>query len=221
MARPRGPVVSLRWTMRRTVAARAGDRDLLDLGDALQLVADADIARKLGAIAADADEAEGDARHPSAFRRLPVGPHIVGPMQRAEIEIGPARRQHIARLRRRIRDAESRGKPRDRPRRHELGRDRARCADRILQRRKDRGASLFPRCLDRLPHLLGRRRHVDMRDAERRERIDHGVHDRGERADIAGLARAFDAERIGLGRHRVLLDLERRTYRRRAACRNP
>ena len=45
---------------------------------------------------------------------------------------------------------------------------------------------------DRMPDFLGCRRHVDMGDAEGAERVDDGVHDRGERADIAGLAGALD-----------------------------
>jgi hypothetical protein len=40
-----------------------------------------------------------------------------------------------------------------------------------------------------------------MGDAERAERVDDGVHDRGEGADIAGLARALDTQRVGLGRN--------------------
>jgi hypothetical protein len=46
------------------------------------------------------------------------------------------------------------------------------------------------------------------------QRVDDGVGHRRHGADAAGLARALDAERIGLGRHRVGLDLERRRGRR-------
>src|SRR5712671_232541 len=56
--------------------------------------------------------------------------------------------------------------------------------------------------LDRAPQSLGCRRHFDMPDAERLQRIDDGVGDRRRRADRAGLAAAFDAERVvGAQRH--------------------
>ena len=42
-----------------------------------------------------------------------------------------------------------------------------------------------------------------MRDAERRQRIEHGVDDGGTGADGAGLARALDAERVGGAGHAV------------------
>ena len=41
------------------------------------------------------------------------------------------------------------------------------------------------------PHALGGGGHVDIGDAERRQSIHHSVHDRGRRADGAGLATAF------------------------------
>ena len=63
---------------------------------------------------------------------------------------------------------------------------------------------------DRAPHPLGRRRHLDVAHAEIRERIHHRVRDRRHRADAAGLAAALDAERIGLGRHRIALDVDAR-----------
>ena len=49
-----------------------------------------------------------------------------------------------------------------------------------------------------------------MGNAERAERVDDGVHDRGEGANIAGLAGPLDTQRVGLGRHRVLVHLEGR-----------
>ena len=42
------------------------------------------------------------------------------------------------------------------------------------------------------------------------QRIDDGVHDRRQRAGTARLAAAFDAQRIGLGRHGMALDREAR-----------
>ena len=51
-----------------------------------------------------------------------------------------------------------------------------------------------------------------MGGAEEAERVDDGVHDRGESPDIAGLAGAVDTQRVGLGRHRVLVHLERADF---------
>ena len=54
------------------------------------------------------------------------------------------------------------------------------------------------RGVERLPHPPRRRRHVDVAHAGAAvERVDDGVDDRRRRADGAGLAGAFDAERIG------------------------
>ena len=53
------------------------------------------------------------------------------------------------------------------------------------------------------------------------ERVDDGVDDRGRRADGAGLAGAFDAERIGIRRHVAGGESEIRRLRRRAAWRSP
>src|SRR3982074_3264861 len=63
---------------------------------------------------------------------------------------------------------------------------------------------------DRLPDAFGRRRHVDVADAVFRERIDDRVHDRDQRAGAARFAAALDAERVGLGRHRMMLGDESR-----------
>ncbi len=49
-----------------------------------------------------------------------------------------------------------------------------------------------------------------MPDAVVGQRVHHRVHHRGQRAGAAGLAAALDAERIGLGRHRMCADRERR-----------
>src|SRR6266700_394141 len=69
---------------------------------------------------------------------------------------------------------------------------------------------------DGLPDAEGCRRHVDMTDAVFRERIDDGVHDRGERACTSGLAAALDAKRIGGRRHFVIGGYEfRRVVRAR------
>src|SRR5271169_4190409 len=62
---------------------------------------------------------------------------------------------------------------------------------------------------DRAPDFFGGRWHVEMGDAEGCQRVDDGVHDGGECADIAGLARTLDTQWVGLGRHRVLVHLER------------
>ena len=66
---------------------------------------------------------------------------------------------------------------------------------------------LLRRGLDRLPHPLGRARHVDVRDAEVRDGVDDRVLDRRRRADRARLADALRAERVaravGLGVRRL------------------
>ena len=58
------------------------------------------------------------------------------------------------------------------------------------------------------PYALGRGGHVDIDDAERRQRIHHSVHDRGRRADGAGLAAAFGAQRVVRPERGVGLELE-------------
>src|SRR5579875_116443 len=62
----------------------------------------------------------------------------------------------------------------------------------------------------RAPDPLGRGGHLDMANAERREGVDQRVADRRQRADRAGLAGALDAERVGPGRHRMVLLPDRR-----------
>ena len=62
--------------------------------------------------------------------------------------------------------------------------------------------------LDCLPYSKRRGRHVDVTDAVFGERVDDRVHHRRQRAGATGLAAALSAERIGLGRHRVAVDLE-------------
>ena len=62
---------------------------------------------------------------------------------------------------------------------------------------------------DRDPDPLRGRRHVDMVDLVfSPEPIDDRVDDRRTGADGAGLARALDAQRIGLARHVVGLEHE-------------
>src|SRR5262249_33153545 len=61
----------------------------------------------------------------------------------------------------------------------------------------------------RLPNLLRRRRHVEMRAGAAWNGIGDRVHERGDRGGGAGFARALDAERVGLRRHRVDGILER------------
>src|SRR5262249_7659199 len=70
-------------------------------------------------------------------------------------------------------------------------------------------ATVSPRVADRAPHPLWRHRDVEVTHAQHRERVDHRVGDRRQRTDTAGLAAAFDAERVGLGRHRVALHRHR------------
>ena len=60
------------------------------------------------------------------------------------------------------------------------------------------------------PHALGGGGHVDIDDAERRQRIHHRVHDRRRRADGAGLAAALGAQRIVRAERGVGLELERK-----------
>src|SRR4051812_34052265 len=50
--------------------------------------------------------------------------------------------------------------------------------------------------LNRAPYLLGRERQIEMSDAERLERIEHRVGDRGRGANRARLADALHAEWI-------------------------
>src|SRR5207237_2496487 len=57
------------------------------------------------------------------------------------------------------------------------------------------------RTLDRLPHPGRGGRHVDVRHAERCERIQDGVDDGARRADGGALAGALDAERVRRARH--------------------
>src|SRR5690348_18255415 len=52
------------------------------------------------------------------------------------------------------------------------------------------------RGLNRLPDALWRQRHVDMLDAQRRERIHHRVDNRLTGGDGAGLADALDARQV-------------------------
>src|SRR3979490_2387040 len=54
--------------------------------------------------------------------------------------------------------------------------------------------------LDRPPGPLRRRRHLDVADAEVRERVDQRIGARRHGTDAAGFAGALHPERIGLGR---------------------
>src|SRR5882724_9096733 len=67
-------------------------------------------------------------------------------------------------------------------------------------RGRTRGAS----GLDRAPHQIWRRRHVQFMDAERRQRIKNGVHDGLRCGDAAGLPGSFYAEWIRCGRRRLV-----------------
>ena len=73
----------------------------------------------------------------------------------------------------------------------------------------------------RLPDAERRQRHVDMADAVIGERVHHRVHHRGQPAGAARFAAALDAERIGLGRHRMIGKLEVTARPTRAASHSP
>src|SRR5467141_4692794 len=62
--------------------------------------------------------------------------------------------------------------------------------------------------LQRTPYALRGCRHVEMRDAGLAQCVEHCVHQARHRAGDPGLAHAFGAERVGLGRHRVIEDRE-------------
>src|SRR5215470_6254588 len=61
-----------------------------------------------------------------------------------------------------------------------------------------------------LPDALGRHRHVEVADAERRQRVVHRVHQRRKRAHCARLAYALGAQGIHLGRYLVRIHVEER-----------
>src|SRR5439155_9364926 len=67
--------------------------------------------------------------------------------------------------------------------------------------------SVRPRVLNRAPHAVGGRGHVELSDADGREGIDDRVHDDGQGPDRAGLARALGAHRIERRRYRIALDV--------------
>ena len=77
-------------------------------------------------------------------------------------------------------------------------------------RRGVSGGALLPpwRLLYGAPNFFRRRGHIQRLNPERRQRIDDGVEDRRQRADISRLAGALYAERIRLGRHRVVVEVE-------------
>src|SRR5258706_2721933 len=62
--------------------------------------------------------------------------------------------------------------------------------------------------LDRAQEPVGRRRHLEVRDARLAKGVQYRVHKRGERAADARFADAFRAERVRGGRDRVLVDRE-------------
>ena len=63
---------------------------------------------------------------------------------------------------------------------------------------RDRCCAAILRAADRFPYPRRRRRHVDMVDAERLERVDERVDHRRRRADGAGFTDALDPERLVL-----------------------
>ena len=54
---------------------------------------------------------------------------------------------------------------------------------------------------DRVPHSLGRGRHVDVRYTQRRERIENGEDDGSRGADRPAFTGTLDAERVRRARH--------------------
>src|SRR5262245_66002251 len=68
--------------------------------------------------------------------------------------------------------------------------------------------------LQKLPHLLGCDRDVEVRDTQVRERIHHRIGDRGRRADGGRLAHAFRAERVVRRRRDRLVGLPLRALER-------
>src|SRR5207237_9928414 len=72
-----------------------------------------------------------------------------------------------------------------------------------------RSIALTSRGADQAPKAFGRGGHRDVADAERRQRVGERVADGRQGADRTGLAGALDAERVGLGRHRVRLAMQR------------
>src|SRR5437016_4284280 len=62
--------------------------------------------------------------------------------------------------------------------------------------------------LQRAPYALRSRRHVEMRNAGLAKCVEHGVHQAGHRAGDPGLAHAFGAARVGLGRVRMVEERE-------------
>ena len=97
------------------------------------------------------------------------------------------------------------------------------CASAIRRRSEDvrlhAGACL--RGLDRLPHLRGRERHVDVPHARRPQRVDHRVHVRGRRAHGGRLADALGADRVVRRRRHGLAELELRRLPRGRASGSP
>ena len=61
------------------------------------------------------------------------------------------------------------------------------------------------RCAMARQTFFGGRRHVELGDTERAERVDDRVHDRRERSDIAGFARPLDALRSNAAPKRPLV----------------
>src|SRR5262245_58034899 len=71
----------------------------------------------------------------------------------------------------------------------------------VARSSRDRRGGVPLCAADRLPYPRRRRRHVDVIDAERLERVDERVDYRRRRADGAGFADTLDPERVGLARH--------------------
>src|SRR6516162_9802368 len=72
-----------------------------------------------------------------------------------------------------------------------------------------RPTSLRVAIAHRAPEPLRRGRHLDVADAEVGEGVNQRIGDRGHGADAARFARALDPERIGPGRHRIALYVDR------------
>src|SRR4029453_4866201 len=77
-----------------------------------------------------------------------------------------------------------------------------------------RGGQTLAGPLERVPHAQRRHRHRNVSDAERREGVQNGVHDRRCRADRRALTGAPDPERVRRGRDLGMAGLERRQVAR-------
>ena len=106
-------------------------------------------------------------------------------------------------------------------RQHVLARGRASCAGRARRRYSAAALVVVRAARNRLPDLVGCRRHVDVGDAERTQRIENGADDGRRCTGCSCFAGALDAERIGRRRHLRRFPTPSRGNPRRAAWRSP